>query len=155
MLLAACDSPSSQPAAAVDPAAISDTIRTVVKAFVDGWSKISCENQDAVLRFYDLSDPGFIDGNETSVVLFPGDSLPRTIKAFACQESESATLDSLLVRVLAPDVATASWTYHTTYRSTAGASRSVRGTVLQVFKRSPAPWRFPVAMSTHVPISPP
>jgi hypothetical protein len=124
-----------------------------VKSYVAGWSEITCENQDAVLRFFDYSDPGFTDAYETEVVHFAGDSLPRVIRAGACAQSEVARMDSLIVRVLTQDVVTASWTYRTTYRAKDNSEKSVRGTVLQVFRRSPAGWKFPVAMSTHVPVA--
>lgn len=136
-------------------AAIADTIRGVMQAYVAAWSEISCENQDAILKFFDWSGPGLIDANETVATEYPGDAWPQVIREAACGRlHEEATLDTLFVRVFSRDVASVSWTFHATYTYRDAPPKTARGAVLQLFRRTEAGWKTPVGMSTHQPLAP-
>jgi hypothetical protein len=135
-------------------AALADTIRAVMQEYADSWSRISCEDISPIIRFFDTTGMGVIDGNETAVTLYPSDAFPDLIRAGACGRlKEIASLDSLLVRVLTPDIVTVSWTFRGEYHITADSVSRARGAVLQVFRRTPDGWKSPVGMSTHQPVA--
>jgi len=156
LLAVGCGGPPGSPAmSAAHEAALADSVRAMMLDFADSWSRVSCDDIAPIMRFFDTSGPGVIDGNETAVTLYPGDAFPTLIREGACARvREAATLDSLLVRVLTPDIVTASWTFHAEYQITADSMTRARGAVLQVFRRTPEGWKTPVGMSTHQPMEP-
>jgi len=134
-------------------AAITEEMRGVMKEYSAAWSKITCQNQDAVLKFFDWSGPGVIDGNETTVTEYPGDAWPTLIRNAACSnEGEEAGIDTLLVRVFTRDIVTVHWTFHAAYLQKEGPPKLARGAVMQLFRRTPEGWKTPVGMSTHQPM---
>jgi len=154
LLAVGCGRPSAAPTLSADhEAALADSVRAMMLDFADSWSRVSCDDIAPIMRFFDTSGPGVIDGNETAVTLYPGDAFPRLIREGACSRlREVATLDSLLVRVLTPDVVSVSWTFHAEYQITADSLNRARGAVLQVFRRTPDGWKTPVGMGTHQPV---
>lgn len=157
MVVLGC-TPAQQAGGKLSPdeeAAIADTLRAVMQEYVRAWSEITCENQDAVLKFFDWSGPGVIDNNETTATVYPGDAWPQLIREGACGRiREEATLDTLLIRVFSRDLASVSWTFRATYTLKDAPPRSARGAVLQVFRRTAEGWKTPVGMSTHQPLAP-
>lgn len=152
MLALGC-SPAPQADGGLSPeeeVAIAATLNGVMQEYVAAWSQISCDNQDAILKFFDWSGPGLIDSNETVATEYPGDAWPQLIREAACSRvREDATLDTLLIRVFSKDLASVSWTFRATYTLKDAPPKSVRGAVLQVFRRTPEGWKTPVGMSTH------
>lgn len=137
----------------IEERAITDTIRAVMNEYSASWGKINCDNQDAALKFFDMSGPGVIDANETAVTQYPGDAFARRIRDGACSiDREEGRLDSLVVRVLSRDIVSVSWTFSATYYQKQGAPTLARGAVLQVFRRTRDGWKTPVGMSTHQPV---
>jgi hypothetical protein len=102
-----------------------------------------------VLRFFDWSGPGLLEVSETDIALYPGQTWPRYIRSLACARSETIAVDSLLVRLFGPDVASVAWTFVASYGDTSGTTHRGRGTVLQVWHRTPEGWRAPVGMGAH------
>jgi len=159
LLLLGCSS-GSQPTRGTlsmeEELAIADTIRGIIREYSAAWTQITCENQDAVLRFFDWSGPGLVDANETTVTEYAGDAWPNLVRDAACSRvREEAGIDSLLVRVLSRDIVTVSWTFHAAYIQKVGPPKLARGAVLQAFRRTADGWKTPVGMSTHQPVPPP
>ena len=149
--------PAPQPERALTPAeeaAITETMRGAMTEFVAAENQMTCEDQGAVLKFFDWSGPGLIDGNDSIATLYPGDAWPTLIREGACsREREEVTLETLLIRVLSRDLASVSWTYRATHILRDAPPEYSRGAVLQVFRRTPNGWKSPVGMSTHLPVT--
>jgi hypothetical protein len=137
------------PLSAVHEAALADSIATVLREYASSWQRASCDNPAPVLRFFDWSGSGQLEVSETAITLFPDSTWPRYIKSLACARSEKITVDSLVVRVFGPDVASVAWTFVATYGESNGRTHRGRGTVLQVWHRTPGGWRAPVGMGAH------
>ena len=137
------------PFSAVHQAALADSIATVLREYASSWERASCDNPAPVLRFFDWSGSGQLEVSETAITLFPDSTWPRYIKSLACARSEKITVDSLVVRVFGPDVASVAWTFVATYGESNGRTHRGRGTVLQVWHRTPEGWRVPVGMGAH------
>ena len=137
---------------AAHEAALADSVEGVLRQYASSWERATCDNADAVLRFFDWSDPGQLDISETDIALYSGDSWPRYIQSLACARSEAITVDSIVVRVFGPDVASVAWTFVATYGDTSGVAHQGRGTVLQVWHRTSEGWRSSVGMGAHQPM---
>jgi hypothetical protein len=137
------------PLSAVHEAALADSIATVLREYASSWERASCDNPAPVLRFFDWSGSGQLEVSETAITLFPDSTWPRYITSLACARSENITVDSLVVRVFSPDVASVAWTFVATYGESNGRTHRGRGTVLQVWHRTPGGWRASVGMGAH------
>jgi hypothetical protein len=137
------------PFSSVHQTALADSLATVLREYASSWDKASCDNPTPVLRFFDWSGSGLLEVSETAIKLFPDSTWPRYIKSLACARSEKITVDSLVVRVFSPDVASVAWTFVATYGENNGKTHSGRGTVLQVWHRTPGGWRAAVGMGAH------
>lgn len=156
-ILALGCTPAPQSEEALTPAeeaAIADEIMGVMQEFVAAENQMTCDDQSAVLKFFDWSGPGLIDNNDSAATLYPGDAWPTLIREGACsREREEVTLDTLLVRVLSRNLASVSWTYHATHVLNDAPPEYSRGAVLQVFRRTADGWKSPVGMSSHLPVT--
>ena len=156
LLLVSCTVPSAphEQARSNYEKDVENELRALMQEYFATWNQVTCENWEPILRFYDYSGSGFISGRETTVMRYSGDAWPKWIAEGACSRTrEEGVIDSLIVTVLSPDIATVSLTYHGTYYEPAGP-RQARGTLLQVFTRTSSGWKTPVEMSTHLPLAP-
>jgi hypothetical protein len=151
--LTACSASESLNTGALSPAEeaeVAAEVRQVAEDYTAAYSKISCENQDAVLKFFDWSGPGVVDVSATDVKEYPGSAWPTLIRDAACsRESEQATIGKLVIRVVSRDVAVASSTFEATYPQKAGPTKRARGALMQVWRRNGNGWKTSVGMSTH------
>ncbi len=156
-VLAGCATEANSESDAMSPVeerALADTLRAVMQDYATAWSRVSCDNQDAILRFFDWSGSGLIDASETTVTEYPGDAWPKLIKNAVCSNTgEKVQLGTVLVRVFTRDLASVSWTFQASYSQKAGPPKLARGAVLQVFRRTAKGWKTPVGMSTHQPLA--
>ena len=137
---------------AAHEAALADSVEGVLRQYASSWERASCDNVAPVLRFFDWSDPGQLEVSETDIALYSGDTWPRYIQSLACARSEAITVDTVVVRVFGPEVASVAWTFVATYGDTSGATHRGRGTVLQVWHRTSEGWRASVGMGAHQPL---
>ena len=132
--------------------AIADTIRAVLAEYAAAWSHVTCEDQSAVMKFFDWTGPGALEVTPAGVTQYPGDSWPLSFQEGACaREREEVRIDSLIVRVLSRTVAGAGYTYTSTYFRRDSPPTQVRGSVLQLFHRTVDGWRSPVGMAAPQP----
>jgi hypothetical protein len=146
----AMPAPNSAALSSTEEAAVAEEVRKVAYDYAAAYSKINCENQDEVLKFFDYSGPGVIDVTATDVTEYPGESWPKLIRDAACSRvSEEATVGKLLVRVLSRDVAAVTSTFQAVYPQKVGPPKRARGALMQVYRRGPDGWKSSVGMSTH------
>lgn len=149
--LSSCAPPRGSTALSQEAAAaLSDTVRSVVRDYAATFAVVTCQDYLPLLKFFDYSGAGFVDVSETAATPYSGDAWPRVIREAVCsRDREELTVDSLLVRVHSPDLASAAWTFRATYFDTSGTVRSAKGTALQVWHRTEEGWKTPLIMSTH------
>jgi ketosteroid isomerase-like protein len=151
--LASCDaSRRSDELSEAQVAALSDTVRSIVRDYAAAFATVNCQDFQPLLEFFDYSGSGFLDVSESTATAFSGEAWPQVIRDAVCsRDREELTVDSLLVRVHSPDVVSTAWTFRATYVDTSGTVRDATGTALQVWHRTADGWKTPVIMSSHRP----
>jgi len=132
---------------------IAGEVEAAARASEASWKEVTCENLAPVLRFWDGSPPGLVHSSEGVMKTFSDVEWADQIRSNVCAGSGSgggeSFVDSILVSVLSPEVATATMSYHAVLRDREGRTTDRRGQILRVFRRTPAGWKIRVSMSTH------
>jgi hypothetical protein len=137
-----------------DAARIDEVERVIsenVSAFFQGMSLATCEDGSPVSRF---AKDGTIYVLEDEVITVSLEEYDAGVEYRACNwDKHGGGVDSILVDVLAPDVANAAWTYHDIITLKDGKVRQTRGAVLQTWKLEDGEWLITATKTSEILIS--
>lgn len=136
---------------AEETTAIAAEVEAVARASEASWKSVTCEDLSPALRYWDGSPPGLVHSSEGVMRTFSDAEWAEQIKGNVCAGSGSGEsfVDSILVSVLSPDVATATMSYHAILQDAQGKTTNRDGQILRVFRRASGGWKIRVSMSTH------
>lgn len=134
---------------------IADTVKAVALASEASWSLVTCDNLTAVLKFWDGSPPGLVHSHEDAFRIYSDAEWAEQVRNWVCSArgksgDGKSIVDSILVSVLSPEIATATMLYHAVGHDSTGVEKRHHGQILRVFRRTPSGWKIRVSMSTHI-----
>lgn len=141
LLFSACTTMQPTPVSVTDEVSqrVTQQVTASVHGFFDGWSRVTCENGDAVANYF-LDNTIFVEEHE--VVTVPFKDGREGIKVHACQWTKhDGGVDSVRVDVFSPSAASAAWTYHDIITLKTGKVRRKQGAALQTWVNRGSGWK--------------
>ena len=137
-----------------DAARVEEVQRVIsenVGAFFEGMSLSTCEDGSPVSRF---AKDGTIYVLEDEIITVSREEYDAGVEYRACNwDKHDGGVNSVLVDVLAPDVANAAWTYHDITTLKDGKVRWTQGAVLQTWKLEDGEWLITATKTGEILIS--
>lgn len=153
LVATACTRPpalAERPMPAEEVEAIAGTVESTARASEAAWKAVSCDNLAPVLQYWDGSSPGLVHSSERGTRVFSDSQWADYVRGNVCSSgSGESVVDSVVVAVVSPDVATAFMDYHGVLTSPDGTTTKRSGKILRVFRRTSAGWKIRASMSTH------